>query len=113
MFHFMLCLGSMFDLLAGDLIRNLSRLHLQGTKALPLRLSRSRCGPGGAKASAPKISASCSVLGKKFELFTDTLTADGRASRFKAERFAYAPEGSRLDRSFTENVPGSVTLSQK
>ena len=36
MFHFMLCLGSMFDLLAGDLIRNLSRLHLQGTKALPL-----------------------------------------------------------------------------
>jgi len=82
----MLCLGSMFDLLAGDLIRNLSRLHLQGTKALPLRLSRSRCGPGGAKASAPKISASCSVLGKKFELFTDTLTADGRASRFKAER---------------------------
>jgi hypothetical protein len=35
MFHFAFAQGTTFDLLAGDLLRNSTRLHLQGTAALP------------------------------------------------------------------------------
>jgi hypothetical protein len=89
MFHFVLGLGTMFDLLAGDLIRNLPRLHLQGTAALPS--FHRDCRDRGAALEERRhqrqrfrCHARCSARSLNF--FTDTLTADGRARRFKAER---------------------------